>query len=293
LIDYEVVGVSAALFSAFSWALGSILFKKLGETLSPLAMTLAKGIISIVLMGIVLLFTGFTNLAMEPLMLLAASGILGIAVADSLFFEALQDLGPHALAVLMMLGMVVTPIFAVFFLGESPSLLVWLGIVLVIAGIGLVLYTKLTGEEQTSTPRGALLGILSVLCMSLSMILAKKGLATISAFQASFIRMFAGTAGMFLLGVTTRRLGAWMLPFSEPKLLGFFAVAVCVVTFGGFWLSLVAIKYVDVSIAYTLNSTEPIFILPLAALFLKDKITLRAVAGTFIAIAGVACLLRG
>jgi len=97
---------------------------------------------------------------------------------------------------------------------------------------------------------------------------------------------------MFLLGITTGRVSAWILPFSEPKLLAFFVISVCVVTFGGFWLSLVAIKYVDVSIAYTLNSTEPIFILPLAALFLKEKITLQKVAGTLIAIAGIACLLH-
>ncbi len=84
-----------------------------------------------------------------------------------------------------------------------------------------------------------------------------------------------------------------MLPFREPRLLGLFVVSVCVVTFGGFWLSLVAIKYVDVSIAYTLNSTEPLFILPLAVLILKEKITLRALLGTVVALAGIACLCLG
>lgn len=292
-MDERVIGMAAALSSGASWALGSIMFKKLGETLSPLAMTLAKGAISIVLLGIALLFSGFTGVTLEPLLLLAASGILGIAIADSLFFEALQDLGPHALAVLMMLGMVVTPILAVVFLGESPSLLVWAGIMLVIAGIGVVLHAKFTGSEAPSTFRGTVLGTLSVLAMAVSMIIAKKGLESISAIQATFIRMVAGTVGMFLLGLFAGRLGKWMLPFREPRLLGFFVLSVCVVTFGGFWLSLVAIKYVDVSIAYTLNSTEPLFILPLAALILKEKVTLRALLGTLIALVGIACLCFG
>lgn len=289
----ELLGISAALLSACSWALGSILFKKLGETLSPLAMTLAKGTVSIILMGTVLCFTGFAGVAIKPLMLLAASGILGIALADSLFFEALQDLGPHALAVLMMLGMVVTPIFAILFLHESPTWFVWLGITLVVAGIGVVIYAKLSGDEQTSSARGVVLGVLSVLCMSLSMIIAKKGLDTISAFQATFIRMLAGTAVMFLLGVTTGSLGAWAMPFKKPKLFVFFVLAVGVVTFGGFWLSLVAIKNVDVSIAYTLNSTEPLFILPMAAILLKEKITLQAVSGTLVVLTGITCLILG
>jgi len=293
LIDPQVIGVTAALTSGASWALGSILFKKLGETLSPLAMTLAKGIISVVLLGIALFFCGFTSLATEPLLLMAASGVLGIAIADSLFFDALQDLGPHALAVLMMLGMVVTPVMAVVFLGESPKPSTLSGIVLVVAGIGVVLYAKLTGNAQRSSVRGVILGSLSVLCMAVSMIIAKKGLESISAIQATFIRMLAGTAAMLFLGVTAGRLGKWMLPFREPKLLSFFVLAVCVVTFGGFWLSLVAIKHVDVSIAYTLNSTEPLFILPLAALLLKEKITLRAFLGTAVALVGIGLLCLG
>lgn len=292
-MDLRVIGVMAALASGASWALGSILFKRLGETLSPLAMTLAKGVVSIILLAIALCFTGIAEVAAEPLLLLAASGILGIAVADALFFDALQDLGPHALAVLMMLGMVVTPIMAVFFLGESPTPFVWLGIVLVIAGIGFVLYAKLTGDNHPSTFRGVILGTLSVLSMAVSMIIAKKGLASISAIQATFIRMLAGTTGMFLFGVLARRLGVWMLPFREPKLLGFFVLSVCVVTFGGFWLSLVAIKYIDVSIAYTLNSTEPLFILPLAAILLKERITWQALSGTVVALGGIAIICFG
>ena len=293
LIDPRILGITAALASSASWALGSILFKRLGETLSPLAMTLAKGTVSIILIGVVLCFTGLSEVTLEPLLLLAASGILGIAIADSLFFEALQDLGPHALAVLMMLGMVITPIMAVLFLGESPTRLAWAGIVLVVAGIGIVLHAKFTGGEERSSIRGAILGTLSVICMAVSMIIAKKGLASISAMQATFIRMVAGTVGMLLCGILMGRLGKWMLPFREPRLLGLFVVSVCVVTFGGFWLSLVAIKYVDVSIAYTLNSTEPLFILPLAVLILKEKVTLRALLGTIVALAGIACLCLG
>ena len=61
-------------------------------------------------------------------------------------------------------------------------------------------------------------------------------------------------------------------------------------TFGGFWLSLVAIRYADVSIASTLNSTEPLFVLPLAAFFLKERISFRAVLGSVATVAGIALL---
>ena len=64
----------------------------------------------------------------------------------------------------------------------------------------------------------------------------------------------------------------------------------CVVTFGGFWLSLLAIKNLDVATANTLIATEPVFVLPLAAVFLRQKITGRAVAGTSVAVVGIILL---
>jgi drug/metabolite transporter (DMT)-like permease len=222
--------------------------------------------------------------------LLILSGLLGIALGDTFFFEALQDLGPHVLVLLLMLGQVVTVILAVLFLGETPTPIVWTGIMLVVVGIGIVLYPKLSDQQHKSRWRGIVFGLLSVLCMSVSLIIAKLGLASVSAIQATFIRMLSGTVGMLFFGIATRSLRYWVLPFRDLKLVSNFCIAVCVITFGGFWLSLVAIKYVDVSIANTLNSTEPLFILPLAAIFLKEKITLQAIIGTIIAVLGVVFL---
>ena len=54
-------------------------------------------------------------------------------------------------------------------------------------------------------------------------------------------------------------------------------------------------KYADAATANTLISTEPVFVLPLAAIFLKEKIALRAVAGTAVTVPGIVllCLCRG
>lgn len=229
----------------------------------------------------------------QPLWLLVWSGLLGIALGDTFFFEALQGLGPHAVVLLLMLGQVLTVVLAVVFLGETPTPTTWFGIVLVVSGVGIVLYAKFWGEQGTSRGRGIMFGLLSVLCMSVSTIIAKQGLGSVSAIQATFIRMLSGTAGMLLLGVGAGQVKGWMEPFADSKLAGHFIVAVCVVTFGGFWLSLVAIKYVEVSIANTLISTEPLFILPLAAIFLKEKITLPALVGTMSTIPGIFLLCTG
>ena len=281
------IGIAAALGSAASWAVGSILFKQLGERISSLALTLSKGMVSVALLGVAVALTGYQTIDRQPLLLLILSGLLGVALGDTFFFEALQDLGPHALVVLLMLGQVFTIILAVLFLGEMPTPAGWLGIALVVLGIAMVLLTKLSSEKQASRLRGIIFGLLSVLCMSVSIIIAKQALLSVSAIQATFIRMLSGTLAMFFFGSVTQRLARWAMPFKDLKLVGFFLVSVCIVTFGGFWLSLVAIKNVSVPIANTLNSTEPLFVLPLATIFLKEPISLAAVIGTLISILGI------
>ena len=289
-MDYTAIGMLAALCSGASWAVGSILFKKLGDELDSMAMTLVKGAMSIVLLAAAVALIGFEPVDRHALLLLVVSGLLGIAIADACFFESLKDIGPHALALLMTFGQVLTVIFAVIFLGERPTLLKWVGIALVVVGIQVVLQTKLTGEKKASGMRGLAFGLTSVVCMSLSFIVAKRGLESISAIEATLIRMTAGTIGMFVFGLATRRLGKWVVPFRDAKLVRMFLVSVCVVTFGGFWLSLAAFKYLEASIAGILCATEPLFVLPLAAVFLQEKVTLRAVVGTLVALIGI-CLI--
>ena len=296
--DGPVIGAAAALGSAFSWALGTILFKRIGESMSPLAMTLAKAVVSVVFLGIALLFLGFKAIRAEDFWWLAGSGIVGIAVGDTLFFAALQHLGPQTLVVLMMVGQVLTALLALVFLGERPSPKAWVGIACVIAGVMIVLRANLSGERQRSHARGIVLGLLSIGCMAVSLIMAKQGLGSGSegggtmqeTMQGTCVRMLAGAAGMALYGLLTGKLRAWAAEGRDARLAGSFLGAVCVVTFGGFWLSLLAIRHVDVAIANTLNSMEPVFVLPLAAIFLREKVTAQQVIGTVVSLGGVVLL---
>ncbi|MEO6784583.1 MAG: DMT family transporter [Chthoniobacteraceae bacterium] len=300
MMGTPAVGIAAALGSAFSWALGAILFKRIGERMSPLAMTLAKAAVSVVFLGIALAFLGFKAINLHDLGCLAGSGLVGIALGDTLFFAALQHLGPQTLVVLMMAGQVLTALLALIFLGERPSAKAWAGIACVIVGVTIVLWANLFGERQRSRSRlrGIVLGLLSIVCMAVSLIMAKEGLDHSSAvsetmqqtMQGTCVRMLAGAVGLALFGLFTGKLRAWFEEGRDARLAGSFLFAVCVVTFGGFWLSLLAIRHVDVAIANTLNSMEPVFVLPLAAIFLKEKITLLQVIGTLTALAGVVVL---
>jgi drug/metabolite transporter (DMT)-like permease len=290
VIDGNAIGIIAALGSAASWSVGALLFSRLGESLSSFAMTLVKGGVSVVLLGLLtVLLGGFSDIGPEAYYYLAISGLLGIALSDTFFFSALKELGPRAVVLLMTLGQVVTVVLAVLLLGERLPLNGWIGIVFIVSGIAIGMLPGASGPGM-STGKGIVLGLVSVLSMSVSVILAKKGLDEISTVHATLIRMLAGTAGMLLIGIATRRLRKWVMPFQDTRLMVRFFLAVCVITFGGFWLAIVAFKYTSVAVANSLISTEPIFIIPLSVIFLKEKLTPQAVVGAVIAVAGVVTL---
>ena len=286
-----MIGMAAALGSAASWALGSVLFKLLGDRLPPISLTFAKGVAGVVMLGLVLGPTAFRTIEAWPLVLLALSGVLGIALGDTFFFIALRNLGAHAIVVLLTLGQVLTVLLALVWLGERPSLVAWLGIGLVIAGVTVVMWIRFSNEEGASTLVGVAWGLAAIVCMSVSIIIAKEALESTGSMQATFVRMLAGTAGIFLFAVATRQLGAHLRPLLEPRFAGFFLVSGAVVTFGGFWLSLLAIEKTDVAIANTLGSTEPLFALPFAAFVLKETITVPTVLGCILAVIGIGLII--
>jgi drug/metabolite transporter (DMT)-like permease len=289
--NQHVIGVLAALASAASWAVGTMLFKGIGTEFSASAMTLVKSLLSLVLLAIVLIFVGWTRVPVSSLGLLILSGLIGIAVGDTCFFAALQRLRVHQLIVLMMLAPAMTLIMAILFLGEMPSRFAWLGIAMVLTGVSLTLGADLRhAKGPEGTPTGIIFGFLAIVCMGGSVIIAKAGLGEIPALQATFLRMSAGFFGMLAVALARRQITSSLEPLRRASLQGRFLAAVTIVTFGGFWLSLFAVKRLDVSVANTLLATEPLFALPLSVLWLRERPAALAWSGAAIALPGALLL---
>lgn len=285
-------GVS--LLSACSWALGAILWRKLGEQLSSYSMNLGKTVIGSLCLGFMLFFVGFEPISVRSIAFLGLSGILGIAIGDTFFFLSLMELGPRRASLMGSLNPVVIAVAAAAFLGERPTPGVWAGILTTTFGVGWVLWERATASRGAeSNSLGIRYGLLSVLCTAGAVLLAKVGVVSVPTAHAAWIRLFAGSAGLALWGASRSELGTWIAPFRRGTLLAKVIIVVVVVVLGGFWLSLVALKHIDAAIAGTLNATSPLFILPMSMVLMKEKVSLRTVLGTAIAVGGVALILRG
>lgn len=257
-------------------------------------MNLGKGLIGSLYLALGLLALGIGPVDLRAFLLLGISGLLGITLGDSFFFMSLMQLGPRLASLMGTL----TPIFIAFsafiFLGERPTLLCWAGIFFIVIGVAWVLMERMPGNEIVKNKSlGIKYRLLSIIFTTAGIILTKIAVTKVSAIQATFIRLFWATLGLILWGCLNRQLRLWLAPFKKPALLKSISFVVFIVIFGGFWLSILAIKYIDVSIAGVLSSTTPLFVLPMSAMMLKEKITIKSVLGPLLAISGVALILLG
>jgi len=136
-MDSNTLGVTFALLAALAWAFAMIFFKLSGEKVHPLALNLFKNSIAIILLSATLGVMGqgfgaISSFSAGDFWILAISGIIGITVADTLFFYSLNLCGVGIVSIVDCLYSPYIIFFAFMMLGEvlTPWQLVGAGMVL-------------------------------------------------------------------------------------------------------------------------------------------------------------------
>jgi drug/metabolite transporter (DMT)-like permease len=288
------LGAAAALASAACWAGATLLFERLSAVCPPLALNLAKGAVSLLYLGALLATVGGERVDLSALGLLAASGLVGITLGDTLYFVALRRLGSRLTVLMYMLGPVLTIVLSCAFVGDRLAGLRLVGVTLTLLGVLLVSWAR-GGSGNAESPERAV-GILAVVgsaaCLAFSVLVAKQALDRVPVVEATFVRVGVSVGALFLLGAARGDLTGGLAPFRRPPLLRLLLGAV-VVLCAGFVLSLAALKWLDTSIATALNSTEPLLILPMTAVLLHQAITPREAVGAALGVGGIALILLG
>ena len=285
------IGIIASLLSAASWAFGTVMFDRIGKVVPYIGITFLKGIFSIVLMTGLSLFTGgLQSIGFKEFSFLILSGIIGISVGDSLFFKSLQDLGAKVQVVFFLLGQIFTMLLSLLLLGEVLTVSQYIGATILLIGIAIVIWRK--QEKHPNKMRGIVCGLLSILCFSISIIMIKVSISEVEVITATFYRMVFGTVFTLGFGVAGKQVSSWVCPLKDIRLLWAFVLNVVVITYGGFLLSMVAIKHISVSLASVLSTTEPIFVLLFAFMINREKVNRQELIGTFLTLVGLYLIIR-
>lgn len=288
------LGEIFSLACAICWAIGVVMFKHSGESLSANGLNLFKNSFALLLViPTALLTEGFKipSFTSFQWFILIISGYLGIAIADSWYFQALRNLGAGRTAIVASLYSPFVIILSIFILGETLETWQLLGFVFIMVGIFLVIYQKNYQQVGTESLRkGIVYATCSVFLTAFGVVIVKPILdgGEHGFYWVVALRLFFGLLGM-LIFILLR--GQWSAYVREFKGGGHqwlhLATASFFATYLAMLLWLAGFAYTEASTASVLNETANIFIVLLAWLFLKESLHWRKVAGIGLAFVGV------
>lgn len=289
----KFIGESAALSAAILWAISSVIYSRLGLKISPLQLNLYKGIIAIALIAITLLIQGtaLINLSTSTVVLLTISGMIGIGLGDTAYFSALNSLGARRTLLLETSSPPMGALLALIFIGEQLAYSSWCGIFLTILGIAWVISERNPVDQLSVSPQGIIWGILAAIAQALGAVISRYALiqSAVTPLESTLIRLIGGTViviGLLFFPLTKQTKMQWQI---SRRSLGVIAIAAFGSTYLGIWLQQISLKFAPTGIAQTFLATSPLFILPIVALQ-GEKISLRAILGVVISLAGIALM---
>jgi drug/metabolite transporter (DMT)-like permease len=285
------MGELFSLAAAVIWGVAVIFLKKSGETISPFDLNLFRVAVSSPLLVLTVLIAGQPIAPAVPLadyLILFASGIIGIAISDTLFHASLNRIGAGIAAIVDSLYSPFVVLTAFLLLSERLGTRQYAGMALVVTG---VLVAARHEPPKGATPRqiavGVVCGVLAMATVAFGIVIAKPVLNRSPVLWATTMRQVASLAVMLPAALVSRRrretfavfrpTGRWK--FSLPgTLLGSYLALIC-------WVA--GMKYTKAGAAAILNQTSTIYVLLLASIFLKEPLTRRKIAASALAIAGI------
>lgn len=288
------LGELLSAVAPIAWAVAVILFRIGGERIGPVALNLFKNMVALPLFGVTLLClgqTGWSEALPGDTVILLASGVVGIALADTLFFVALNALGASRLAVVGASYPVWVILLSVTFLDESFTLSQWAGCALVVSAVVVASLPErgdTGGQPSRRMLLGIAIGLASVMLMAGSIVMAKPVLERAPVVWSSTLRLAGGAAVLLIYGLASpgrRRLFRPWRPGREWKVI---LPASLIGTYLAYMLWLGGAKYAPVSIAAVLNQLHVIYTAILAAIFLGERMTAPKGLAIALAIGGSA-----
>ena len=233
---------------------------------------------------------------------LTLSGIIGFFLGDIFLFKALVEIGPRLAMLIFSLSAPTTALIGWIFLKEIYVSHQWIGMMVTLAGVGIVILEK---NQKISTSsnltirkisfKGVLYGVGAMLGQALGYILSKTGMQTdsgyLDAFSATQIRAIAAFICFLVFFTVTGKWGNVNIALRDKKAVLFTAAGSAVGPFLGVSLSLFVLHYLTTGVASTFLSLVPIFIIPFSIFLHKEHVSVRSAVGAIIAVFGIYLLM--
>ncbi len=314
------LGEYAALLTAVFWTITAIAFESAGKKVGSLSTNLLRLFMAFIFIGI---YSQVTRGSFIPFdasahnwIWLSLSGFVGFVIGDLLLFEAYVVIGSRISMLIMSLTPPITAFFGWLLMGETLTPQNLLGMFLTIMGIMIVILdrkSKNQNAKENSTHLSAeqagkavpasgkmnkiklsypILGILlafgGAVGQGAGLVLSKYGMQDFDPFAATQIRVITGFVGFAIIFVFMRRWKKLIEAIKNRDAMTRLSIGAFFGPFLGVSFSLLSVKHTTTGVASTIMAIVPVLIIPPALIFFKEKITLKEVIGSIIAVGGVA-----
>jgi len=294
------LGEIAALGTALLWTATYLQFtfavRRIGApALNRLRLTFALGfllIAHIAVFGIVLP----VSQELAGWAWLTLSGVVGFAISDALLFRGLYHLGAHRTSLIMSLIPLVSALLAWALFGERLSWVQAFAALVTVGGITLVVSARQPKSEGEAAglriPRlGILFALGAVLAQSLRYILSLQGMKSgFAPLSANLVQILTATTAVWIWSLVSKEKSPGFSSLRDRPAAAATVGGAMTGPFLGVALSMIALSKAPVGIASTLMALSPVFLLFVSRWVFKEPITVRAIVGTGLAVAGVAVL---
>ena len=173
----------------------------------------------------------------------------------------------------------------IFFKKRNSPPLAFIGLIVGIAGVGIVFYENAFHVQPDGYMFGILLGLIAMIAWSIGTIFVARNKYRINPYYAMGWQMFIGSFLIFILAKATgNTIPISEIPFRTWAAIAYLIVAGSVVAFMAFIYS---IKYLPPAIASLFAYVNPIVAMLTGALLLGEPLTLNLLIGAVVTLFGV------
>jgi drug/metabolite transporter (DMT)-like permease len=295
-------GQFCSLACALIWAAAVIMYRKGGEVITPFALNFFKDCVALGAFLITLPLVGRSWFPSEygwsEWLTLLVSGAIGIGIADTVFFASLNRLGAMGSAVVTSLYGPFVVLTAFVYLGEPLRLPVLVGVCLMVSAIIIGAIQKVSRSTRLPHARilqrtsdrsvlfGVILGVIAVALWAIGIVVAKPVLNRADLWWAATVRILGGVVLLAIQALLPSNRAAVLDCFRPGRLWGVTVPGAVLGNYIGMILFITGFAKTTAGIAGVLSQTSSIFVLILAAIFLRERITARKTLAIAIAFAG-------
>ncbi len=297
------MGELAAIFTSLLWSFTSVQFTLAGRRIGSAAVNRLRLVLAVIFLSIVHTVVYGSPWPVDAELFrwgwLGLSGVIGLVLGDAALFQAFVLIGPRRSMLLMTLVPVISVLLAWVWLGELLVLPQLFAIVVTVAGVAWVVGERspnaapgpMSTQDSQTNLKGILLGLGGAVGQAVGLVMAKQGLVdNFPSLSATLMRMVVALVVIWVFTLFQGKLRTTVGALKDRRAALFLFGGAVTGPFLGVWMSMVAVQNAQVGIASTLMSLTPIMLIPLAWWIFKDRITLRSLLGTIIALAGAAAL---